>query len=839
MVLEQKTFSYLKKNMLKELPPPDQFIGPFDADGDFRFVKYIGRGCYALVFQGYSETLKQHAAYKVIPKANLAPGESWKIEPQKANALENSTVVRCTGCWDLRESEGVVILKYDFVDGVSLYDFIKSNRHQITVPFIKSFLQAMLELFYELHERGIEHGDFHNRNILVTKPSPFQRNATEKFKVTDFGTGGITSDAKLTNDFDQLARVLSQLLECIDYQAISPEDKYSFNILNDHFRGRHLIEADCTRDPLARNPGMMLDRLENIEDEYFARLAHSERTSLLTPFDYLSCEQIGQQYSLLHSLYSNKFLGISEIESANNLVVTGPRGCGKSTVFRSLSFKQQLQDDAKLPENISQRYLGIYYHCNDLYFKFPRYTSPQNAEAIDLPLHYLVARLLLEILDVLHGFVKNSVISSPKEIEVSKALWKELNLKRPSLPNADSFEMLIAALEKECKEIVIKWRDPTQPIKRQLYGPSTFLQICEIMQNEIQVLSGKPFFCFIDDYSMPHITEALQQNLNRLLMQRNEFCFFKMATESPVSYAASDIDGKLYVEGREFEILNLGLTYLREDAPRKLEFLDDVFVRRFKAVPDYPVKSLSELIGDGEKISQNEIAVKIASGEKTEWWGRETFSSMCSGDIHQLITLARKMVSDSGGADKLNEIEKSPKIQPKVQNKAIRTHAGDFLKSLADSGSNGEHLRQIVTSFGNVAHSFVKHKCSKNETGRPRHQASRIELREAPVFEGKAKELYDDLIRYSIFIQDPRGKSFSGQVVPRLFLRRFLIPHFNLTFSGRDSILIGASDFEELILSPKIFEAKKRLSGDVSDNYQLDESIQHDFDFSDQDENGH
>lgn len=826
--------------MRKPLPPYEPFIGTLvEGDGDFRFVKYIGHGCYALVFKGYSETLKQFAAYKVIPSDNLAPGESWQIEPQKANSLENSSVVHCRQLFDWRKEKGLIVLKYDYVEGCTLFDYIKHHKDQVTVPFVKAFLLAMLELFYELQGRQIEHGDFHAGNILVTKRSQFQRNSIEEFKVTDFGTGGLTSDSKLTDDFEQLARVLAQLLICIDYQKLPPEDKYVFNILNDHFKGKHLIEKDCTRDPLARNPGKMLDRLEQIDVEYAVRQSQSESHSLLTPFDYLSCEQIGQQHSLLHALYSNKFLGISEIESANNLVVTGPRGCGKSTVFRSLSYNQRVQGKSATNQDIPQEYIGIYYHCNDLYFKFPRYVAPTSTEAIDLPLHYLTARLLLEIFDVLHQFVKSEAITASKEAEVSRILWDRLNLKRPSLPGTDSFESLISMLAKECQEIVTKYRNPTQPIKRQLHGPDSLLLICEFLQQEIPIIYGKPFFCFIDDYSMPHITEALQQNLNRLLMQRNGFCFFKMATESPVSYAASDIDGKSYVEGREFEVLNLGLTYLRENTHRKLDFLDDIFKRRFKAVPEYPVSSLTELIGDGENLSQNEIANRIATGIKTEWWGRETFSSMCSGDIHQLITLARKMVSDSGGIDKLKETNKLPKIQPSDQSKAIKTHAGDFLKSLADSGTNGEHLRQIVTSFGNVANSFVKFKHSKNEGGRPRHQASRIELREAPVFAGKAKELYDDLLRYSIFIQDPRGKSFSGQVVPRLFLRRFLIPHFNLTFSGRDSLLLGVNDFEELILTPKIFESKKLLTHDVSDNYQVAEAHQHTLDFPVQNDDEH
>jgi serine/threonine protein kinase len=806
--------------MLKQLPPPESFIGTtIEGDSDFRFVEYIGRGSYALVFKGYSETLRQSAAYKVIPCENLAPGESWKLEPQKANSLENPAVVQCRTLLDWSKDKGLIVLKYDYVDGCTLHDFIKSHKSQVTVPFIKSFLFEMLELFFELQKRGIQHGDFHSRNILVAKPSEFQRNSTEQFRVTDFGTGGLTSGAKLTDDFEQLARVLGQLLSCIDYQKISPEEKYVVNILSDHFKDKHLIERDCTRDPLARNPGMLLERLEQIENDYEATQSKNESASLLTPFDYLSCEQIGQQHSLLHALYSNKFLGIAEIEGVNNLVVTGPRGCGKSTVFRSLSLKQQLQNASDTPPNISQGYVGIYYHCNDLYFKFPRYSAAKRQDAIDIPLHYLSARLLYEILDVLHKLARISAISAIKEAEVSKALWEQLTLKRPSLPSADSFESLMTALTKECQEIVTKHRTD-QPITKPLYGPDSLLKICEFLQNVIPIISGKPFFCFVDDYSMPHISEALQQNLNRLLMQRNEFCFFKMATESPVSYAASDIDGKSYVEGREFEILNLGLTYLRENTPRKLEFLDDVFVRRFGAVPNYPVTNLTELIGDGEKITSNEMANRIADGVKTEWWGRETFSSMCSGDIHQLITLARKMVSDTGGIDELRKMTAAPKIPPRAQHKAIRTHAGDFLRSLADSGTNGEHLRQVVTAFGNVASSYLKFKHSKNEDGRPRHQASRIELREPPIFEGKAKEIYDDLIRYSVFIQDPRGKSLDGQAVPRLFLRRFLVPHFNLTFSTRDSLLLGPKDFLELIIAPRDFESRKMLKSEVPDDYE-------------------
>jgi hypothetical protein len=59
-------------------------------------------------------------------------------------------------------------------------------------------------------------------------------------------------------------------------------------------------------------------------------------------------------------------------------------------------------------------------------------------------------------------------------------------------------------------------------------------------------------------------------------------------------------------------------------------------------------------------------------------------------------------------------------------------------------------------------------------------------------------------------MEDFRGKSRRGKVVPRLYLRRFLIPHFNLTFSMRDSVELEPAEFEVFLLDPTRFEDQKR-----------------------------
>ena len=105
----------------------------------------------------------------------------------------------------------------------------------------------------------------------------------------------------------------------------------------------------------------------------------------------------------------------------------------------------------------------------------------------------------------------------------------------------------------------------------------------------------------------------------------------------------------------------------------------------------------------------------------------------------------------------------------------------------------------------------MQYRNAANVTGNPPHQASRIEPYEPLQLSDHAQSLLDDLIRFSILLIDPRGKSRRGEVVPRLYLRRYLIPHFNLTFSKRDSLELENNEIELLLTDPNTFQESKRL----------------------------
>lgn len=814
--------------MKRYLPPVDAFIGlSMDRFPDYVVTEHIDTGNNGHLFRAYNRRTESNLAFKVIPVKNLPESahdiEAHLDEARKANRLEHPCVVRYHDVFTCKKEEigfeGVVFV-CDYVKSVNLRTYMKENRDEINVPFVESFLRTIFGLLYELDLRAYSHGDLHSGNVLVAK-SEFDLSGRESFRVTDFGVRQFWDKARHDSDYLFLSEILSELLECVDYRDCDGRDRYSYNVLKDEFLGRHLIETDRSADSVACNPRLLAEKLSGIDESYASEAGGEDRPTLETPFDYPNCEQIGNAHLLLKNLYSDRLLGLSEIQARSNLVLTGPRGCGKTTVFRALSMDYLAEVDDDQPLKMS--YFGIYYRCDDLYFAFPRYKEPTSAAAIDVPMHFLIATLLATVLEQVTHWLRKyfPTLFSADEKSLISELWCVLGLQRPANPESDTVSYFVNRLRgKERRRAVFHQRFANKRSHEfpALLGPGHMIEACKCLRGRLRCCAERPIYFFIDDYSAPKITKSLQANLNRLLMYRSADVFFKISAESPVSYAREDIDGKKFVESREYDLLNLGLRYLKDESDKRREFIEDLFSRRFRAVPDYPVNSLSELLGD---VRRNENSAARVLGRRNDntksekargyFAGCDTVAAMCSGDIHHVIRLVNRMVEDYGGVKNLSRSEGRPRIPMRQQNKSIRAAAGEFIESIRTLPDKGPHLANIITAFGNVARSYLLHRDSVNEGTATPHQASRIEPYDPLTLSSEAEENLRELLRYAVLIEDPRGKSRRGKIVPRYYLRRYLIPHFLLTFSRRDSMQLENEELELLLQKPIEFERAMRL----------------------------
>ena len=799
------------------LPPTKQFLGlTLPQLPDYEIREHVASGHNGHLFRAVNETTKKVLAFKVVPVRSRGGtgSETYLREATTPNVLQTPYVLKCLHVAPYRQpgtDADFRIFVSEFVDGPDLRRYVQEHKKGISIPFVEECIRTLLRVLYELREKDLNHGDLHDRNILVSTPryDPYQQIT---FLVTDFGVRDVSEATGHTNDYLALAIVLKKLLQEVDYNTCSSRDRFVFNVLNNDFLGRHLIDQDTSLDPLVGNPGRLLEKLDSMDD-MFSQARGGTQPRLRSPFEYPNCEQIGQSATLLGSLYSDRMLGLDEIERRANLVVTGPRGCGKTTVFRALSLEHRIAMKAAMPGAVD--YIGIYYRCDDLYFVFPQYRHPDRADAADLPVHFLAAELMASAMEQVRVWAAEHF---PREFrgQQSRVIGELLDLlgwSDAGDPSVHTWGGMVARFRNtERKRAARIHRELKYGSKRLdgVFGPRTLIDFCRVLCTRLAFLRDRPFYFFVDDYSHPKVTTALQENLNRMLMHRSASVFFKISTESPISFSARDVDGKEYVESREYDEVNLGLRYLATDSDKIQAFLEDLFGRRFRQAREFPVKSLRELLGSRAR-NENAVALSFRTKQKDEYAGIEAVTAMCTGDIHYIIGLVARMVEDQGGVQSLRENKGTPRIADHQQNASIRRASSDFLDSFRTLPKWGHRLSEVVAAIGTVAHSFLRHRNSGNETGSPPHQASRLEPYGALRLSSEANRVLEALLRYSILIEDPRGKSMRGHPVRRFYLRRYLIPRFLLTFSLRDSLRLENEDIELLLRFPRRFEEVKTL----------------------------
>jgi len=331
-----------------------------------------------------------------------------------------------------------------------------------------------------------------------------------------------------------------------------------------------------------------------------------------------------------------------------------------------------------------------------------------------------------------------------------------------------------------------------------------------------------PFYIFLDDYSTPKVSDKLQATLNSFIFIRYSELFFKISTESLLALYPYDATGKMLDESREIgEVIELGQYFLHASHEEKLHFLTEVINNRLRLAEEFKwtERDITKILCSPPHRSYNELARDVRSRKHVTYCSWDTIVDLCSGDIADILRLVRDIFLLA----ELNS--ETGKISCKTQNKAMREAGQKFLSKVEAVPDTGRELAKIAQAFGKVANYYLRTRNSKNVETYPPFQAFRIEVRETPDFTvdekqlrfgkpifdvEKAKRHFQDLQKYGVFIRDVRGKSLRGEVTPRLYLRRLLIPTFLLTPSKRDSVSLEKDEFIMFLADPKRFERYMR-----------------------------
>jgi hypothetical protein len=852
--------------------------------GKFVLVEFIGAGKIGYVYRALRRDLPGDDFPWAVKLTFDTLKLGWEVELRKIGKLrliDGVVHFHDLGAVTVTHENVSRLAQYTVWDyippGENLKQYLKRVR-SVSTSFLHAVVEQVLRVRHACEKQGVpRHGDLHSGNILIGDPSPARLDDTLQphapIYVSDFGYGTTGAVTQPKDDYAGLAHIVNEMLEHVDYARASATDR---QIL----KATQLALTKLLREPTMAERRPPLELLHALSEIKRSAQAGGQRPPNLgvpagmdtapgppveTPNvgSFQVTEMIGDRWEWWKRLFVPTVPARSKILALDiPTVVTGPRGCGKTMLFRWLRERLVVEcgEVADLP--ISGRFVAFYVNANDIADAFAHFPEQPAADDEARLTCYANLCVLADLLAVQSARMGKLAERATDALLLHVQRWLVPDTYATLLDGKDRLERYRTILEQ------IKWKLPSRVTNGFFPGYADLSQhrwLPHFLQQASEFcpwIKGRPVLLFIDDYSTPRVSPSMQGILNRLFLQRSPHFLAKLATEASSTFVPEDSSGKNLEDGDDYQLVDMGEESLFLLESERLAFLNDVFSRRLEADQRIPRDrcSLHALLGR-MGVSKTEFARRLRTSPHTQsldeqaavsggsqrrgrsrarvlYWGEDVFSSLWSGDTRTMIQLITDVVDQASEAvqraPKTNQI-KLP-IDGGRQDRVFRNRGGQWLSSHERNaptqpdrvneglarlqeldpqyqlcGVYGEHLKAVVETFVAAARKLLLGPTYTIREGKapgevPR-MAFRLEIVDEFRIDGLAREIYRDLVRYGLFIRDSRGKSVGGTFVPRLFLRRLLLPYSALALSKRDSVPLPCEELKSLLLKPDAFKA--------------------------------
>lgn len=801
-----------------------------DASGAVSRVAMGNKGFVLQVQDPVSEAI--YAAKFCLP-ADYTSGRSEQDELRMSTKLQEARELFAIPrqCGEVEAFSGwpgaatsFVCFISDWVEGETLESYISSGANIITPDFVLSVTTEMIRAIRFLKTKGLKHDDLHWGNIFLRRKDPaLILNEREKHErsvaIVDLGSlkSIETPTSKSKDDYLCLLDVMCRLHKAASSQrsvAINHPrflDGYKQQIFKmaDEDPGRHFPSEDSLIRAILE--------LSTLCDAPFTE----GPTRLASPFDAISAEHLASDTTLL-SLFERTLPWFSQVLAPTPIVLSGPRGCGKSMLFRYMAAKTHLgQSPESEGDQKALSYFGVYIGCathlqnNLVWIPREKGRATKLAHSIVTFFDLVVLRELLKALAAaqLHE-------ASAKRLGLNQAAVDGFIEKVKKLIPHDFESSFIkggSRLSNFADDIDLQRVNLHRTIlhdqEASFHLPASFLgDVTEALQASIPGFSALPIAFLLDDYTDNRIHPEIQSILNRIIFERRSSHFFKISCEK-FGFTAEDLDGVRIDSAREYREFDAGRLASQELSPKDARaFLEGLLDKRL--VQAQWAGTAKSLIGDSSPYENDTDLARFIrtkrKGRNPFYFGLDHLARLWSGDTATILQVVMEMFI-AGGVTK----EATEQIPHLKQHEAITTVSKALRERITGHHPYGHEMANILTHFGSAVSEILVNGTPQNN-GDPRRLIQIEMTKEKP---GHIIELLADintdasamareLLRRSVFIElhDSRGKEGVGTQTVRWRIRKIFLPSFGAALERESYYDIKKIEgFISLLTEPKKF----------------------------------